>query len=90
MCDIISKGNLLYFSMLGKFSADDILKYFSYFSQKLRFDISCKFSQDNLHELSNLLCANCFPISWGGERNIINLSCAEFVQRVEKVNTNNH
>ena len=27
-----------------KFSADNILKYFSYFSQKIGFDISCKLS----------------------------------------------
>ena len=27
-----------------KISVDDILKYFSYFSQKLGFDILCKFS----------------------------------------------
>ena len=33
-------------------SADDILKYFSfYFSQKIGFDISCKIG-DNLHEMS--------------------------------------
>ena len=28
--------------MLGKILADDILKYFSYFSEKIGFDISCK------------------------------------------------
>ena len=27
-----------------KIAADDILKYFSYFSQKIGFDISCKLS----------------------------------------------
>ena len=31
-----------------KFSADDILKYFSYFSQETDFDISCKFSADDI------------------------------------------
>ena len=34
-----------------KFSVDDILKYFSYFSQKTGFEISC--NEDNLHEISN-------------------------------------
>ena len=29
-----------------KFSADDILKYFSYFSQKTKFDIFCKLSSN--------------------------------------------
>ena len=38
----------------GKIPADDILKYFSYFYfQKIAFDISCKLSLDNLHEMSN-------------------------------------
>ena len=43
-------------SALGKISADDILKYFSYISQKTGldpgFDIS---SGDNLHEMPNLV-----------------------------------
>ena len=38
----------LSFTILWANSADDILKYFSYFSQKTGFDISCK-----LHEISN-------------------------------------
>ena len=33
-------------STLGKFSVDDILKYFSCFSQKTGFDISCKLSPE--------------------------------------------
>ena len=36
-------------SMLVKISADDILKYFSYFSLKTGFDIPCK-----LHEMSKV------------------------------------
>ena len=42
---------------LVKFSADKILKYFSYFSQETGFDISCKFvsTGDNLHEMSNIV-----------------------------------
>ena len=45
--------------MVGKFSADDILKYFSYFSQKINSDISCKYSfGDKSHEMSS-------PIFWG-------------------------
>ena len=39
--------------------ADNILKYFSYFSQKTGFDILCKLSPVeticNLHEMSNLV-----------------------------------
>ena len=35
---------ILMLSTLGKISADDILKYFSIFFQKTRFDISCKLS----------------------------------------------
>ena len=37
--------------MLGKNSADNIMKYFPYFSQKISFNKSCKLSPgDNLHE----------------------------------------
>ena len=49
---------------LCKFSADDILKYFSYFSQQTGFDISCKLSPKptdlDLHclPLSMWLCIN--------------------------------
>ena len=39
-----------------KFSADDILKNFSYFSQKTSFDIF-QANGDNLHEMSK-------PIFW--------------------------
>ena len=38
-----------------KFSADNIWKYFSYFSQKTEFDISC--NGDSLHEMS-------IPVFW--------------------------
>ena len=41
---------------LVKFSAGDILKYIFLFSQKTRFDDSCKLARsngDNLHEMSN-------------------------------------
>ena len=37
-----------------KLSADNILKYFYYFSQKTGFGISCKLSPgDNVHEMTN-------------------------------------
>ena len=36
-----------------KFSAEDIRKYFSNFSQKTGFDISCKLSPHEMHEMSN-------------------------------------
>ena len=42
-------------NMLGKISADDILKYFSYSSHKMGFDMSCKLSP--WEKLSN-------PIFW--------------------------
>ena len=35
-----------------KFSADAILKYFSYFSQIIGFDISCKLG-NNFHKMSD-------------------------------------
>ena len=63
-----------------KFSAKDILKYFSYFSQKTGFDILCK--------LSPLLtiCLKCqILFSWKNKKNIINLLFAELAQRVVKV-----
>ena len=37
-------GEILTLSMLGKITADDILKYFSYFYRKIGFAISCKLS----------------------------------------------
>ena len=70
------------FSTHGKmFSADDLLKYFSYFSQKTGFDISCKLS------LIETICMK-YQILFYGEnkKNIINLSSAELAQRVIKVN----
>ena len=43
-----------------KFSAEDILKYFSCFSQKIGFDISCKLSP--LETISGLLAKPIKPI----------------------------
>ena len=61
----------------SSFSADDILKYFSYFSQITGFDIS--YNGDNLHERSN-------SVFWGKKiRKNINLSYAELTKRVIKV-----
>ena len=37
-------SSILKISTLGKISADDILKYLLYFSQKTGFDMSCKLS----------------------------------------------
>ena len=63
-----------------KFSAEEILKYFLYISQKTGFDISCKLSP------VETFCMKC-PILFSGKKkkNIINLSSAENAQRVEKV-----
>ena len=54
------------------FSADDILKCFSYFSQKTGFDISCKLS------LIETICMKYQILFYGkNKKNIINLSSAE-------------
>ena len=64
-----------------KFSADDILKYFSYFSQKTGFDISCKLSP------KKTICMKCQILFSGkNKKNNIILSSAENAQRVVKVN----
>ena len=65
-----------------------MLKYFSYFSQKIGFDISCKLSLGgSLHEMSNpilkkseeTVCMKCQILFSGkNKKNIINLSSAEF------------
>ena len=62
--------------MLGKISADDILKYFYYFFQKIGFwhFMQIVSSWDNLHEISKLIC-----LEKKSQKNIINLSSAEFV-----------
>ena len=39
----------------------DILKYFSYFSQKTGFDFSCKLYGDNFHDMS-------VPVFWGEKK----------------------
>ena len=63
-----------------KFSADDILKYFSYFSQKTGYDISSKLSP------KETICLKCQILFSGkNKKNIINLSSAENAQRVVKV-----
>ena len=56
-----------------KFSVDDILKYFSYFSQKTAFDMET-------------ICMKCQMLFSGkNKKNIINLSSAELAQRAVKV-----
>ena len=55
----IALGTALTHACLVKTSADDILKYFAYFSQKIGFDILCK--SDNLYEISK-------PIFWGKKK----------------------
>ena len=64
-------------STLSKiFSGDDILTFFFYLFQKIRFDSSCTLStMEKCHIL----------FSGKIKKNIINLSSAEFVQRVVKV-----
>ena len=66
-----------------KFSAEDILKYFSYFSQKTGFDISCKSPKETI-------CMKCrILFSVKNKKNIINLLSAENAQRVVKVKDKN-
>ena len=72
-------------SMLGKiFSADDMLKFFSYFFQKTGFDISCKLSP-----METICMKSQFLFSVKNKENI-NLLSAELAQRVEKLKTAVH
>ena len=66
--------------MLGKHSADDNLKYFSYFffSEKERTCIKCQRLFSNLYEMSR-------PISGKNKKNIINYRSVKFAHRVVKV-----
>ena len=63
-----------------KFSADDILKYFSDFSQKKCFDISFKLSP------LETICMECQILFSGKNKKNINLLSAELALRVVKVN----
>ena len=72
--------NCLTLALWVKFSADDILKYFSYFSQKTGFDISCKLSP---YETICMKCSTLF--SGKNKKNIINLPSTENAHRVVKV-----
>ena len=57
------------------------MKYFSYFSQKTGFDISCKLSP------MQTICMRCQILFPGkNKKNIINFSSAEVAERVVKVN----
>ena len=64
---------------LEKVSADNILKYFSYFYKETGFDISCKLS---LMETIYMKCL--IPVSGKNKKHIISLSSAEFAQRLLK------
>ena len=68
-------------STLGKISADDSLKYFSYFFQKTGYDISCKLSP-----MEAICMKRQILFSGKNKKNIISLSSAENAQRVVKVN----
>ena len=51
---LVMRERALRLSILGKISAD-ILKYFSYFTRKTRFDISCKLSPlENMESEKNI------------------------------------
>ena len=71
--------------MLGKTSERDNLKHFSYFSKKVGYCISCKFST------SETICKKYQSLVFGEkrrEKNIINLSSAELAYKV--INVNKH
>ena len=78
----ISKSKFLFCWALmdKKFSTDDNLKYFSYFSQKTGFDISCILSP------METICMKCqILMSGNNKKNVTNLSSAEVAQRVPVV-----
>ena len=61
-------------------TADDILKYFLYISQKTGFDILCKLSP------MESICMKCQILFSGkNKKNITKLSSAELAKRVVKV-----
>ena len=60
------------FSLWVKFSADDILKYFSYVSQKTDFDITCILS--HVEKICKKFQSLFF---WNNKKNIINLMSSE-------------
>ena len=62
-----------------KFSADKILKYFSYFCQKTGFENSCKLSP------LETICMKCQILFSGKNKKNINLSSAEFAKTVVMV-----
>ena len=62
-----------------KFSADDLLKYFSYFSQKI-----CSRFQANCLQWRKFSIKSQILFSWKNQKNI-NLSPAEITQRVVKI-----
>ena len=63
-----------------KFSADDILQYFSEFSQYIGVHISCKLSA------LETICMRCQSLFSGkNKRDVINLSSAEFAKTEVKV-----
>ena len=61
------------------------MKYFSDFSQKTGFDISCK-----LPPLEAICMKSLILFSGKSKKNVISLSSAELVQRVVKVKVNFH
>ena len=67
--------------MICMHSGDNLLNIFSYFSQKIGYDISCKLSP-NLHELPSLFSGGG---GGGGGGILVNLKSAELAQRVVKV-----
>ena len=72
-----------HFVLWVRISADDILKYFSYFFQQNVFYFSCKLSPQ---ETIFMKCQRLF--SGENQKNIISLLSAEFVCRVVKVKLN--
>ena len=69
---------VIHFAIWVNFSADGILKYISYLSQKTEFDISCKVSP------LMTTCTKCQNLFSGkNKKNITNLSSAEVAHMVK-------
>ena len=67
--------------MLGKYSADDILKYFFLFFPETKFDISCKLSS-----METICMKSQILISGKNKKHITTLSSSESAKRIVNVN----
>ena len=80
-----SKVRSKHLALCANFSADDILKHYSYCSQKTGFDTSCKLSP---RETISMKCQILF--SGKNMNNITNVYADELAQRAVKVSVFEH